>query len=148
MDVRVQLLGQPSLSRGGERVEPPKGRKAWALLAYLALAERAPTRQRVAGLLFGEADDPMAALRWNLAELRRALGNAQTVLGDPIELLRDGASIDVDVLRPWPVDSGDHARRPRSRPSRRDGVRRGAGVRRLAADDSPTPPRAGELDAA
>jgi DNA-binding SARP family transcriptional activator len=99
MDVQVQLLGQPSLSRGGERVVPPKGRKAWALLAYLALAERAPTRQRVAGLLFGEADDPMAALRWNLAELRRALGNAQTVLGDPIELLRDGASIDVDVLR-------------------------------------------------
>ncbi len=98
MDVQVTLLGQPSISRGGERVLPPKGRKPWALLAYLALAERPPTRQRVAGLLFGEADDPMAALRWNLAELRRALGNAEILRGDPIEQLRDGASIDVDVL--------------------------------------------------
>ena len=98
MDVEVTLLGQPSVSRGGERVTPPKGRKAWALLAYVALAERAPSRQRVAGLLFGEADDPMAALRWNLAELRRVLGNSDALRGDPIELQADHTSIDVDVL--------------------------------------------------
>ena len=98
MDVEVSLLGQPSLVRGGVRVAPPKGRKAWALLAYLALAERPPSRQRLAGLLFGEADDPMAALRWNLAELRRLLGDPSALLGDPIDLQLHDASIDVDVL--------------------------------------------------
>jgi DNA-binding SARP family transcriptional activator len=98
MGVQVTLLGQPSVSRDGERIAPPKGRKAWALFAYLALAERPPTRQRLAGLLFGEADDPMAALRWNLAELRRVLGDAESLRGDPIELGPDVASIDVDVL--------------------------------------------------
>jgi len=98
MNMQVTLLGQPSISRSDEPVPPPKGRKSWALLAYLALAERAQTRQRLAGLLFGEADDPLAALRWNLAELRRALGNAETLRGDPVELLRDDVTIDVDLL--------------------------------------------------
>jgi len=98
MDVEVTLLGQPSVRRAGERAAPPKGRKAWALLAYLALAERPPSRQRLAGLLFGEADDPMAALRWNLAELRRLLGDPGALLGDPVELRLHDMTIDVDVL--------------------------------------------------
>jgi DNA-binding SARP family transcriptional activator len=98
MDVQVTLLGQPSVFRAGERIASPKGRKAWALLAYLALAERPPSRQRLASLLFSEADDPMAALRWNLAELRRLLGEPEALRGDPIELQLRDASIDVDVL--------------------------------------------------
>jgi DNA-binding SARP family transcriptional activator len=107
MDVRVTLLGQPSVQRGTERVAPPKGKKVWALLAYLALTDRPVSRQRLAALLFDEADDPMAALRWNLAELRRLLGDTDLVRGDPIELRRDDSDLDlvldVDVLvhGPW-----------------------------------------------
>ncbi len=148
MDVEVTLLGQPSVSRGGERVTPPKGRKAWALLAYVALAERAPSRQRLAGLLFGEADDPMAALRWNLAELRRVLGNSDALRGDPIELQADRRVHRRRRSQPRAVDRRDRAPRPRSRSARRNGVRCCAGVRRVVAHRAATPARAGGLDAA
>ena len=43
-----------------------------ALLARVALAERPVGRRELAGQLFGEADDPLGALRWCLADLRRA----------------------------------------------------------------------------
>jgi DNA-binding SARP family transcriptional activator len=98
MDVRVTLLGQPNVQRDGERVAAPKGRKAWALVAYLVLADHPPSRQRLASLLFNEADDPMAALRWNLAELRRVFGDGDSFRGDPVDVRLHEATIDVDVL--------------------------------------------------
>src|SRR6185312_13777094 len=51
-----------------------RSRKSWAVLAFLLLAERPPTRSRLASLLFAEADDPLRALRWCLAEIRPGLG--------------------------------------------------------------------------
>jgi tetratricopeptide (TPR) repeat protein len=42
--------------------------------ARLPAAGRPPGRQHLAELLFADADDPLGALRWTLAELRRALG--------------------------------------------------------------------------
>ena len=33
-----------------------------------------PTRSQLASLLFADADDPLRALRWSLAEVRRGLG--------------------------------------------------------------------------
>jgi DNA-binding SARP family transcriptional activator len=101
--VRVNLLGRPSVDGhcGGYRM---RGRKSWALLAYLVLAERPPTRSRLAGLLFEEADDPLAALRWSLAEIRRGLRGVATLEGDPVVLGRvPELVVDVDVVSdgPW-----------------------------------------------
>jgi DNA-binding SARP family transcriptional activator len=94
----IRLLGPPRIERDGAGAPSPRGRKAWGLLAYLLLSDRPPTRSRVAGVLFGEADDPLGALRWTLAELRRALGDGSALGGDPLALrLPDDA--DVDVLR-------------------------------------------------
>ena len=54
---------------------------------------------RLASLLFAEADDPLRALRWSLAEIRRGLGPGAGVDGDPVQLtLPPGAIVDVDVL--------------------------------------------------
>ena len=79
--------------RGARATRP----KAWALLAYLVLTRSVPSRERLAGLLFGDARDPLGALRWNLAELRRSLGPAVDLGGDPVVL---GLPVDafVDVL--------------------------------------------------
>ena len=74
MATEVQLLGPPLVTRDGVVYAAPRGRKVWALLAYLALSEQAPTRQLLIDLLFPEAEDPADALRWNLSELRRLLG--------------------------------------------------------------------------
>ncbi len=81
----------------------PKGRKAWALLAYLASADVPASREQLAGLLFPDADDPLGALRWNLAQLRRLLG-AETLKGQLISLPTDAARIDTRVVRSgsWP----------------------------------------------
>ena len=58
----------------------------WALLAYLIRSEAPVSRERLAALLFAEADDPLGTLRWNLAELRRLLGIKDILRGEPIEL--------------------------------------------------------------
>ncbi|HEX7297954.1 MAG TPA: BTAD domain-containing putative transcriptional regulator [Solirubrobacteraceae bacterium] len=99
MSLAIRLLGKPQIERDGVPVGPPRGRKTWALLTYLLLCERPPPRSRVASLLFSEADDPLGALRWSLADLRRTLGAADAVAGDPLELkLPPGASADVIAL--------------------------------------------------
>jgi DNA-binding SARP family transcriptional activator len=92
----IRLLGSSEIERDDVVVAPPRGRKAWAVLAYVVLAERPVARTRLAALVFGDADDPRGALRWTLAELRRALGLAGLLRGDPLELgLPAGAEIDV-----------------------------------------------------
>jgi DNA-binding SARP family transcriptional activator len=95
----VQLLGRPGLEVDGAAGYRFRSRKSWALLTYLLLSERAPTRARLAALLFAEADDPLRALRWCLAEIRRGLGPGGLLDGDPVELaLPAGTRVDVDVL--------------------------------------------------
>jgi DNA-binding SARP family transcriptional activator len=99
VSLAIRLLGKPQLECDQVLVPPPRGRKTWALLAYLLLCERPPPRSRVASVLFSEADDPLGALRWSLADLRRTLGGAAVVAGDPIELrLPPGACVDVIAL--------------------------------------------------
>jgi DNA-binding SARP family transcriptional activator len=99
MTLVVHLLGRPAIEPGSQDCYRFRSQKSWALLAYLVITERAPSRSRLAALLFDEADDPLRALRWNLAEVRRGLGPAATLDGDPVVLrLPDDAVIDVDVV--------------------------------------------------
>ena len=95
----VHLLGRPRIEVDGEPGYRYRSRKSWALLAFLLLGERPPTRSQLASLLFAEADDPLGALRWCLAEIRRALGAAAVVDGDPVRIaLPEGATVDADIL--------------------------------------------------
>jgi DNA-binding SARP family transcriptional activator len=95
----IRLLGPPEIERDGSVVAPPRGHKSWAVLAYLLLAERPVGRSQLAGLIFGDADDPKGALRWTLAQLRRALGVADALSGDPVELgLPAATEVDVRAL--------------------------------------------------
>ena len=101
----IRLLGPPEIERDGVPTAPPRGYKAWAVLAYVVLAERRVARARLAGLIFGDAQDPLGALRWTLAQLRRALGAGDALRGDPLELaLPDGAAIDVLALASGALD--------------------------------------------
>jgi len=68
----LALLGTPSLRRGHRLVPLVLRPKAMALVAYLALADGAVARRDLAPLLFPEAGDPRAALRWHLTYLRAA----------------------------------------------------------------------------
>lgn len=94
----VHLLGTPSVLREGGVKAVLRGHKAWGLLAYLVQHPAGVSRQRLASLLFEEAEDPLAALRWNLSELRRALGDVG--LGGEVVVLplQRTAYVDVDVM--------------------------------------------------
>lgn len=94
----VQLLGAPQVTCGGTPALAPRGRKAWAVLAYLVLAAHPVPRARLAQLVFADADDPLGALRWTLGQLRRTLGPG-TIHGDPLVLaLPDESTVDVLAL--------------------------------------------------
>ena len=99
MGLSIHLLGPPRMEVAGTPVEDPRGHKAWGLLAYLLRSRVPPSRERVASLLFPEADDPLGALRWTLSALRRRLGEEVELGGDPLRLtLPPGTFVDVDVL--------------------------------------------------
>lgn len=98
MSASLHLLGPPRIVRSDGQCVALRGHKAWGLLAYLALRPAGASRSHLAGLLFTDAEDPLAALRWNLTELRRGLGDA-ALRGDLLTLPREGlALVDLDVL--------------------------------------------------
>ena len=97
MNARVRLLGPPRLEGFIESpLSPlsPRGKKSWALLARVALAERPVSRRELVDELFTEANDPLGALRWCLADLRRALQAPGLLRGDFLSLSRTGMTVD------------------------------------------------------
>src|SRR5688500_3182864 len=98
MALIIELLGSPRVVRDAAELQP-RGRKSWGLLAYLLLADRPVSRERLAELLFPAADDPLGALRWSLSDLRRVLGPDCKLRGDPVVvLLPSSAVVDVDLV--------------------------------------------------
>jgi DNA-binding SARP family transcriptional activator len=98
MGPTIHLLGAPRVLRDGVAMPAPRGRKAWGLLAYLARHRVGVSRAHLATLLFEDAEDPLAALRWSLSELRRLLGDVD-LRGEVIELSREQtAYVDTDVV--------------------------------------------------
>lgn len=99
MALVIELLGAPRVVRDGVE-RRPRGRKTWALLAFLLLAQRPPARRRLAELLFTGAEDPLGALRWSLSDLRRLLGSGCPIRGDPVIVgLPPAAVVDVHLVR-------------------------------------------------
>jgi DNA-binding SARP family transcriptional activator len=103
--LEIRLLGHPQIKIDGKQQPSPKGRKVWGLLAYLILTDRHPARSWLAGVLFGDAEDPLGALRWSLAELRRLLGDGVTLGGDPVVLTLPPETF-VDVTASAPFEPG------------------------------------------
>jgi len=100
--LRVRVLGGFAASLG-DRALVLKGRKAQALLAFLALSGGAPvSRDRLTGLLWSDRGDEQArgSLRQALAELRRILGDtdADLVKSERDSVALDGARLDCDAL--------------------------------------------------
>jgi hypothetical protein len=82
----------------GQQRPQPRGQKSWALLARVALAERPLTRGELAAELFSDAEDPLAALRWCLADVRRCCDDPGLLRGDPVSLPAGSMWLDVRAL--------------------------------------------------
>jgi len=98
MALGVRLLGPPAIVRDGQPVRLG-GRKTWGLLTFLVLEPRAPTRRDVIDRLVPEANDPLAALRWLLHQVRRALQPDARIEERDGRLRLSLEHADVDVLR-------------------------------------------------
>src|SRR4051812_33400069 len=75
--LRVRLLGELQAEAEGEPIAMPPGRRAWALLGWLALHPGEHARGSVAARFWPDVLDSSAraSLRSALWELRRALGD-------------------------------------------------------------------------
>jgi len=99
MTAVIRLLGRPTIFRPGGQGPHPRGRKTWALLALALLSERPVPRYQLGQMLFPNADDAPAALRWVLSELRRALRPDASIDGDPVTLeLGAGTVVDAQLV--------------------------------------------------
>lgn len=96
--LRVTTIGKPSITGPDGKVRLVPGQQPWALLARLLISGRPVGRRTLASELFCDTEDPLGAVRWCLASLRRALGPG-TLSGDPVDLnLPDGIYVDIWAL--------------------------------------------------
>jgi len=95
MALQLRMLGSLAVSRDGRAIDLPPSRKVRALLAYLALTQRAVPRQRLCALLWESAGDPRGELRWHLSKLRGAVGAAHVSQDDDcVRLELSGGFVD------------------------------------------------------
>ena len=99
--LRLSLIGELRIEIDGDPVALTPSRKTRALLAFLGLADRPQSRDRLIQMFWDVPDDPRGALRWSLSKLREALGEAARE-----RLVTDRATVslavqegEVDVLR-------------------------------------------------
>jgi DNA-binding SARP family transcriptional activator/NTP pyrophosphatase (non-canonical NTP hydrolase) len=105
MTLEIALLGPPRAELDGQRVTFDT-RKAMALLAHLALADRPRSRDALCDLLWPahESDRARGALRRTLSTLRGAIGEEWIdTAGDSIALKR-GLTLDVERFRALAAD--------------------------------------------
>ena len=95
--LHLQLLGDPSVTYGGQSITKQIPGKALALLAYLALERRACPRSTLAGLLWSDSseEDARRSLRVALTALNRLL---------PGYLIADRQTVAFDLEKPHWLD--------------------------------------------
>ena len=99
----VRLIGGFALEHEGAALEPPRSRRARALLAWLALNPGSHARGALAARFWPDVLDESAraSLRAALTELRKALGPAADVLLATREAVGlDAGQVRVDALAP------------------------------------------------
>ena len=97
--MEIRLIGRPVILDDTASARPVRGHQSWALLARILLSDRPLGRRALSTELFPAAADPLGALRWCLAGLRRAIGTPGAFVGDPVEAaLPAGMVVDVEEL--------------------------------------------------
>jgi DNA-binding SARP family transcriptional activator len=97
---RLLLLGPLQVIRNGAQLPEPRSRKVRALLAYLVMAPRPVTREKLCELFWDVADDPRSELRWCLSKLRPLVDGPTTrrLIADRKQVWIDTTSLDIDAF--------------------------------------------------
>jgi DNA-binding SARP family transcriptional activator len=98
-DLKLRVLGDLEVIRGGAVLDLPPSRKTRGLLAYLALTERSMRRERLCELLWEIPDDPRGSLRWSLSKIRKLVDDEQhlRIIADRSNVSFDASDMDIDV---------------------------------------------------
>ena len=115
---RVLLLGPLQVIQNRAQLPLPPSRKVRGLLAYLAMAPRPVTREKLCELFWDVADDPRSELRWCLSKLRPLIDAPTTtrLIADRAQVRIDTNSLDIDAisLPPQCSDGADGVGRRRT----------------------------------
>lgn len=97
---RLLLLGPVQVIRNGAQLPLPPSRKVRALLAYLAMATRPVTREKLCELFWDVADDPRSELRWCLSKLRPLVDGPTTrrLVADREQVWIDANLLQIDAV--------------------------------------------------
>jgi DNA-binding SARP family transcriptional activator/TolB-like protein len=97
---RLLLLGPLQVFQNEAQLAQPPSRKVRALLAYLAMAPRPVTREKLCELFWDAVDDPRSELRWCLSKLRPLVDGPTTtrLIADRKQVWIDTNSLYVDAL--------------------------------------------------
>lgn len=98
--MRINLLGEPEVVHGAQRLALPQSKKTRALLAYLAVTGKTHRRERLCTLFWDIPDDPRGALRWSLSKLRGIVDEegATRIVADRETVTFDAAGAEIDLL--------------------------------------------------
>lgn len=95
----IQFLGPFVCLKDKHAFRPSLSRKTRAILAYLAVMERAQSRQALYTMFCQETDDPQGALRWHLSRIRRQLSPDVLIVNkETVQFDRAHAQVDVHQL--------------------------------------------------
>jgi DNA-binding SARP family transcriptional activator len=97
---RLLLLGPLQVIRNGTNLPLPPSRKVRALLAYLVMAPRPVTREKLCELFWDIADDPKSELRWCLSKLRPLVARPTTtrLIADRAQVSINTDALDIDAV--------------------------------------------------
>ena len=98
--LQIRVLGSFGVLRRETRLPLPRSKKTRALLAYLAVTNRAHSRDRLCAMFWPIPDDPRAALRWSLSRLRPLVDDQdrRRIIADRESVSVDLSHVDVDLL--------------------------------------------------
>src|SRR4030095_10376142 len=107
--LELKFLGEPEVVRDGVPQSLPPSKKTRALLAYLALNERAFHREHLCSLLWEIPDDPRGSLRWSLSKLRRLVDADEhpRIVADRNQVRFDKSGVAIDLLELRALTHGD-----------------------------------------
>ena len=100
-EFELSLLGAVAISLKGEQVSGQVPAKSLALLCYLAVTGGRHSREKLAGLLWGDSPEARAkaSLRKSLSDLRKLFGEAVSITRRTVAFNRNGTYwLDVEVL--------------------------------------------------
>ena len=100
--LELSLLGTVAITLNGEPVSGHVPAKSQALLCYLAVTGRPHSREKLAGLLWGDKPEASAKanLRKSLSTLRQLFGDALIITRQTVAFNRDSAYwLDVEAFR-------------------------------------------------